>query len=166
MEPNQGIKTWQWVVTVIIIIVLVILGYYMFKGDGITTETKNETPITEEEISSNQVNRIMVNDQYPGNVVYVTSAQFENPGWVSIREDSGGAPGTVIGFMYFGKGTNSGKITLSKNTTEGKLYYAVLHADDGDRKFDTTKDLTLKDNAGNVIMKTFRATVDITEIKG
>lgn len=165
MQENQGIKAWQWIVTVIIIIVLVILGYYMFKGSS-SAPTTTETPSTEENTSNGDVNRVVVADQYPGNIVYVTSAQFAAPGWVAIHEDNAGTPGAIIGSAYFDKGINPGKITLAKKTVEGKLYYAMLHSDDGDKKFDATKDMPLKDASGNIIMKPFRVSSTVSEIKG
>lgn len=166
MEPRQGIKPWQWIVTVIIIIVLIILGYYMFRGDGTSTTPTGETPTTTPNASNGDINRVIVADQYPGNVVYITSAQFAAPGWVAIHEDNAGTPGAIIGSAYFDKGINPGKITLAKKTEEGKLYYAMLHNDDGDKKFDMAKDMPLKDAQGNVILKTFRVTSTVPEIKG
>ncbi len=164
MEPNQGIKTWQWVVTVIVIIILIVLGYYLFKGDK--TAPVTETPITEEPVAdANEVNRITVSDQYPGNVVYVSSAQFANAGWVEIHKDNAGTPGAIIGSMYFNKGINPGKITLTEKTVDGGTYYAMLHSDDGDKKFDAAKDLPLKNSKGDIIMKVFRATTSLTEVK-
>ena len=44
MEPQaNGIKTWQWVVTVIVIIVLVILGFTLFKSSS-SPATVTEEP--------------------------------------------------------------------------------------------------------------------------
>ncbi len=166
MEPNQGIKGWQWVVTVIVIIILIVLGYYLFKGSNSAPTT--ETPVTTEPTTTemSEVNRIVVSDQYPGNVVYISSVQLANAGWVEIHKDNKGTPGAIIGSMYFNKGINPGKITLTEKTVDGGIYYAMLHSDDGDKKFDTTKDVPLKDSKGNVIMKLFHATTNVTEVKG
>jgi len=166
MEPNQGIKAWQWIVTVIVIIILIVLGYYMFKG-GNTPSTTTESP-TESPSStvSNEVNRVVVSDQYPGNIVYVSSVQLEKGGWLEIHKDNNGTPGAIIGSTYFDKGINPGKVTLTEKTVEGGIYYAMLHSDDGDMKFDPTKDLPLKDSKGDIIMKLFHATSNIQEVKG
>ena len=66
MEQTNGIKTWQWVVTVIVIIVLVILGYNMFKGSSTPTTNSGDdnTPTTSTTINSG-VNNISVSDQAP-----------------------------------------------------------------------------------------------------
>ncbi len=166
MQPNQGIKAWQWIVTVIVVIILIVLGYYLFRGGKAgniyepedSNNTVTETPNTE-------LNRILVSDQYPGNVVFISSVQLANPGWVEIHKDNNGTPGAIIGSQYFEKGTFNGKITLTENTVDGQLYYAMIHSDDGDKKFDGTKDLPLKDAQGNVVMKPFRVTSDVEQIK-
>lgn len=166
MEQTSGVKTWQWVVTIIVIIVLVILGYSLFKG-GDTTQTPI-TDNTEEtaNTTAKDINRVVISDQFPGNIVYVSSAQFTKPGFVVIHKDNAGQPGAIIGYQYFDKGINPGKITLTSSTVEGGIYYAMLHSDDGDKKFDANKDLPLKDASGNIIMKLFRASSSVTEVKG
>lgn len=166
MEPNQGIKGWQWFVTVIVIIILVVLGYYMYKGTDSKSPSEINSSVTDGDNSSKEINRVVVSDQYPGNIVYVSSAQFSAPGWVVIHKDNNGKPGDVIGYTYFDKGINPGKINLKENTKEGMMYYAMLHSDDGDKKFDASKDVPLKDSKGGIIMKIFRATTSVTEIKG
>lgn len=161
MEPQSGIKTWQWVVTVIVIVVLIIIGVMVFGNKG-TTPT--ETPVVEnptDTTASTEVNRIVMGDQFPGNVVFVSSVTLANGGWVEIHADNNGQPGAYIGSMYFGPGLNTGKITLTKPTVEGGLYYAMLHSDDGDQKFDATKDLPMKDSKGNIIMKVFHAAASV-----
>lgn len=166
MEPNQGIRTWQWVVTVIVIIILIVLGYYLFKGNGATNPGDTNATPTDTVGDANEINRIVVSDQYPGNVVYVSSAQLADGGWVEIHKDNNGTPGAIIGSTYMEKGIAPVRVTLTENTQDGQLYYAMLHGDDGDKKFDGLKDLPLKDSRGNVIMKTFRATTNVTEVKG
>ena len=46
------------------------------------------------------------------------------------------------------------------------MYYAVLHLDDGDKKFDINKDVVIKDASGKDIMKLFKVTINPEEIKG
>ncbi len=162
MEPSTGIKTWQWVVTVIVIIILIIIGILVFgngketTGDDVTTETP-----TTDTTASAESNRVVMGDQFPGNVVFISSVQLDNGGWVVIHKDNAGTPGEIIGSQYFDKGINTGKVTLTKSTVDGGLYYAMLHSDDGDKKFDATKDLPLKDSKGAVIMKMFRASAAV-----
>lgn len=168
MNPeSNGVKTWQWVVTVIVIIILIVLGYYMFKGNG--------NPDTSIDVNGNgtttgttdTMNRVVVTDQYPGNVVYISSAQLANPGFVVVQKDDAGKPGAVIGSQYFDKGINPGKITLTENTKEGGVYYAVIYADtNGNKIFDAGTDMPVKDASGNTILKVFRVSSAVTETKG
>lgn len=159
MEPNaSGVKTWQWVVTAIVTIVLIIIGIMVFgnkksEAPAIDYNTSTTTDTT----STQEVNRIVMSDQYPGNVVYLSSVQLAKPGWVVVHKDNAGQPGEIIGSQWFEAGINPGKITLKMSTTEGGVYYAMLHSDDGDKVFNSAKDLPLKDSRGNIIMKIFRA---------
>lgn len=165
MNENQGIRTWQWVVTVIVIIILIVLGYYLFKGDDTTTGTDN-TPAPTESPLSNETNRVVVADQYPGNVVYISSVQLEKGGWVVVHKDNNGTPGAVIGSLYLDAGINPAKVTLTEKTVDGGTYYVMLHSDDGDKKFDAAKDALLKDSTGATVMKSFKASTNVTEVKG
>ena len=167
MEQQNGIKTWQWVVTVIVIIILVILGYNMFNGSPESiVNTDEEQTLLDTEKTSKDTNRVIVADQAPGNIVYISTVQLSKPGFVVIQKDNGGVPGDVIGSQYFDKGIFPGKITVTSPTIEGDMYYAVLYTDNGDKKFDIKKDLPIKDAKGNTIMKLFKVTLIPTELKG
>ena len=161
MNPNEqgGIKAWQWVVTVIVIIALIVIGIMFFgkKSDDGTMVPKDDTSMTDTSGTASEVNRIVMSDQFPGNIVYISSVTLANGGWVEIHADKAGQPGEYVGSAYFDKGISPGKITLTKPTIEGGIYYAMLHSDDGDKKFDASKDLPTKDAKGNIIMKLFRA---------
>lgn len=162
MEQSSGIKTWQWVVTIVIIIALIIVGILVFgNGKEVTEEpSTTDSSITDSSTASDS-NRIVMSDQFPGNVVFLSSVTLANGGWVEIHKDNNGVPGEIIGSQYFEKGINTGKITLTKPTVEGGLYYAMLHSDDGDKKFDAAKDLPLKNTKGDIIMKMFRASTAV-----
>ncbi len=166
MEPSSGIRTWQWVVTIIVIIILIVIGIIVFGGK------KSEAPVTTDNNptttdTTSGTNRIVMSDQYPGNVVNVSSVQLDQPGYIAIHKDNNGQPGAVIGYAHFDKGINPGKITLTTPTVEGGTYYAMLHSDNGDNKFSETADAALKDSNGNIIMKIFRVGASLgTEVKG
>lgn len=165
-EETSGIKPWQWGVTAVVIIILIVLGVYVFGGKSTTT---TDDVVDNDDTSINtpaSANRMVVSDQFPGNIVYLSSVQLTQPGWVVIHKDNAGTPGAIIGYQWFDKGINPGKITLSEGTVEGGVYYAMIHTDDGDKIFNATKDLPLKDAAGNIIMKIFRATASAIEVKG
>ncbi len=167
MEATNGIKIWQWIVTVIVIAILVFLGYKMFSGGSKTnSDVVVENIDTTDTVTSLDSNRVVVLDQFPGNIVYISSVQLAKPGFVAIKGDKSGVAGDVIGYQYFDKGINPGKITLTKSTVDGGIYYAQLYVDDGDKKFDSTKDFPIKDQSGNDIMKLFRVSTNVSEVKG
>lgn len=167
MEPKNGIKTWQWVVTAIVIIVLIVIGVIVFGNKGPETPG-SDTASTDTGALTAAKNSVTLSDQYPGNVIYVSTVELAAPGWVVIHKDASGQPGAVIGSLYFDKGLSpGGKVVLTEKTTEGGTYYAMLHSDDGDKKFDATKDLPLKGVNGMTIMRIFHASASVgNEIKG
>ena len=168
MQPQNGIKTWQWVVTAVVIILLIIIGIWVF---GNKSSTPVDTGLTNTDQNTNTsttaLNRIVMSDQYPGNVVYLNSVQFANPGWVVVQVDNAGTPGAILGETYFDSGINPGKITLSSSMVDGGTYYAVMYSDNGDKKFTSASDKPLTDANGNVIMKVFHASASVgSQIKG
>lgn len=166
MEPQQsGIKTWQWVVTVIVIIVLIVIGVMVFGGGDSDTEPVDGTG--QDTVIAPGTNGIIMSDQYPGDVVYVSSVQVSSPGWIAIHKDNAGKPGAIIGSVYVAAGVNPARITLTEPVVDGGTYYAMLHSDNGDRKFDATVDLPLVDSRNNVIMRVFRGSASAdANIKG
>ncbi len=158
MQPQSGIKTWQWVVTVVVIIVLIIIGIWVFGGKSASLPSDQNT-IGNDDTSNTPgaLNRVVMGDQYPGNVVYLNSAQFENPGWVVVQANNAGTPGKILGQTYFVAGISPGKVNLSESMIDGGTYYAVMYSDNGDKKFDIKTDMPLKDANGAVIMKVFHA---------
>lgn len=167
MQPeNQGVKPVTWVISAIVVIALIVLGIFLFGSKNPATTT-DVTPVDDSgTVTPAAANRVVVADQFPGNVVYLSSVQLSNGGWVVIHKDNAGTPGAVLGSTWFDKGINPGQVKLSASTVDGGTYYAMIHSDDGDKKFDITKDLPLKDANGNVIMKMFKATSAAIEVKG
>lgn len=167
MEPQSGIKTWQWVVTVIVIVILIVVGVMVFgkKGAPEPTANINQTPSSSQPPSS--PNRIVMTDQYPGNVVFLNSVQLDKEGWVAIHKDNNGQPGDIIGSAHFDSGINTGRITVTQPIIDGAIYYAMVHSSDGNATFDATKDLPLKDSGGSVIMHVFHGSSSVSsELKG
>jgi len=170
MQPNEsGVKPWQWVVTVIVVIVLIVLGYYIFfanKGAA-PSPYAGTTPTDTSAASTNNGNGIVVSDQFPGNIVYVSSVQLASPGFVVIATNNSGTPGSAIGSQYFKAGINPGQVNLTTAMLDGSSYYAVLYSDtNGNGVFDPTTDLPVKDASGNIIMKIFHATSNVQQVKG
>ena len=170
MNPEQstsGSKAWAWIIGVIIVIIIVILGYYLMKGNGNTSNTDPVTTTTPAASTVASNNGIVIADQFPGNIVYVSSVQLAAPGFVVIQADNNGTPGAVIGSKAFPAGINSGQINLSKSMVDGGTYYAALYADTaGTGIFNASVDQPITDANGNAIMKIFHASANIPETKG
>lgn len=160
MQPSSGIRTWQWVVTVIVIIILIVIGIFVFGGKGaqapsVTTENPSASA------NPSAVNRITMTDQYPGNIVYISSVQVGQPSWIVIQANNNGVPGKVIGTAHVDTGISPVKITLSQPTIDGGTYYAILYTDNGSSTFSSTADQPMKDANGNVIMHIFKASSSV-----
>ena len=101
-------------------------------------------------------NAVTVDDQPPGATAAIRMVTLARDGWVAVHEDDGGKPGRIPGATRYNAGTHeNGTVELLWPSEEGRVYYAMLHADDGDRKFDRTKDLPITDALGNPIMMRF-----------
>jgi len=163
MEPqSSGIKAWQWVVTVIVIIVLIVIGVMVFGNKGSQTAgTENPTATTTDNTGTTPINRVTMTDQYPGNVVYLSSVQADKPAWVVVQTDSNGTPGKVIGSVHVDAGINPGKVTLTQPMVDGATYYASMYSDDGSGKFDINADKVLMDANGSAITHVFKASTSV-----
>lgn len=100
---------------------------------------------------------VSADDQPAGNTVSVI-VKTGKDAWVAVHEDTGGKPGNILGARLFTTGTAAGRIELLRRLMAGRKYYAMLHADDGDRLFDHTKDLPFVSSAGGAIADDFLAT--------
>ena len=104
-------------------------------------------------------NAIAVADQPAGMNVAISMVTLAKDGWVAIHEDRDGKPGNILGAQWFPAGqARSGSVELLRSTENGKVYYAMLHSDDGDHKFDRAVDIAISDPLGNAIMMRFVAT--------
>jgi len=166
MQQESGLKTWQWVVTAIVVVALIIIGVIVFTKDGNSDKKLDEDPTTTS-ATTTSVGTIIVGDQYPGNVVYISSLDLSSPAWVVIHRDDNGKPGKVIGEKWVTAGIQPVRITTSEPIIDGQAYYVMIHTENGDLKFDEATDLPLKDQKGNVLMKIFRGSSSVSnDIKG
>lgn len=103
---------------------------------------------------SQGIDSIVADDQSAGDAVAV-SVKTEKEAWAVIHEDAAGKPGNILGAQIFPAGEHLGKIELLRGTEAGKKYYAMLHADDGDRAFDYALDVPIKNAGGEPMMDAF-----------
>lgn len=106
--------------------------------------------------SSNGEYLFSVVDQSAGGVVYISSLTFPKESWIAVREDNNGELGNILGAQRYPAGTQTGVVTLLRNTNAGQTYYAVIYLDDGDGEFDHKKDTLLVDSEGDAPAAIFR----------
>jgi|GEM_PF-1945609 len=151
---------YTWIIVAIVVVVLIFAGYKMFsKNDSSDTNTSD---YTQEEMARNMpeaTGDLEVENQLPGDIVYISSVALSQQGFVVISVAKGSDEGKVIGSKLFGEGRNPGQIAVSEKTKEGQTYAASLYVDDGDGIFDAKKDRFL-------VVKNFRATQYLDYIKG
>ncbi|MEK7107666.1 MAG: hypothetical protein AAB814_00615 [Patescibacteria group bacterium] len=122
-------------------------------ADNADKET-NQTPIG----NLNTGNSISVKEQVAGIEVAVEQVILTNMAWVVIHEaDGAGKLGKILGAQLFDAGTGAGKVELLRGTMTGGNYFAMLHADNGDRAFDPKLDMPILDSANQPVMAMFKA---------
>src|SRR3989338_6986198 len=152
-------------------IIGVIIGYvgtrlFIERPTAKTTENitaeKNKDKLSDTASGLGQ-NIILVHDQKAGINVEIESVNLKNTGWVVINESVNGVPGNILGAQLFDSGSNSGIVELLRGTEEGKIYYAIIRQDDGDRAFDLTKDILMTDTDGKFVSTEFKVTETVSE---
>lgn len=121
---------------------------------GTTTDTNNVQSNT---VSGSTIgkNIVVVEDQDAGTRVFVKQVILQTVGWVVIHERVNGQVGNALGAGRFEAGTNEGEIELLRATEAGRMYFALLYKDDGDKLFDLKKDTRLTDTSGQSVQATF-----------
>ncbi len=129
------------------IIIAIIAGVILFQKDaGQPDDAGNSAGLI---VSKNA---IYAAEQLPSQTVSVALVRLANPGFVVIHEDNGGAPGQILGqsaVLSVGEIKNLSPITLSRSTKDGETLYVVLHSDDGDGRFNATKDKPVLDSVSS-----------------
>ncbi len=122
-----------------------------------TNTNKKSTGLEELKTIRTANNIISVGDQTSGLRVMVDAVIFEKDGWVAIYEDSGGAPGNILGAQRFTEGEHkNGSVDLLRSTMPETYYYAILHNEDGDRAFNMRIDTPIIGIDGKRIMSMFK----------
>ena len=124
-SQQSGIKTWQWVTTVIVIIILIVIGIWVFGGKGAQAPVDNGMATDNSGANAvGAINRIVMSDQYPGNIVYISSVQLANPGWVVIQANNAiktQSDRSVLSLEFHEK--SFGIISWKRNTSNGNTAF-------------------------------------------
>ena len=106
---------------------------------------------------------ISANDQ-PAGITATVTVNFDKSMWVAIHEDAKGALGKILGAQIFSKGAHTGAVDLLRPTEGERKYYAMVHVDDGDHKFDSKKDMPAKNADGMALMHAFMTIAAAPEV--
>lgn len=140
------------ILVLILVATAVIAGYFYVNHKNAVAPTKNtigeEVPNDrrgdgtlggQEVIPSND--KIIVATQLAGNWVTVDNLSLSKPGFVVIHEaTSNNQPGKIVGASNWVAAGTKQDLEVKATITSGKKYFAMLHYDDGDKKFDSAKD--------------------------
>lgn len=156
------------IIIVLVLAALAVGGALWWKQDtlqktanlGAVNVAVNPTPSVPEPVS------LIVDDQFPGPLVFVSEVKLPAGGWVVIHREEDGAPGAIAGAGYFDHDVITGEVNLSAPSREGEKYYAVVYHDDGDLKFDPSLDQVYRDPVGQILLKSFVVTRNLPERKG
>ena len=113
---------------IIVIIVIAVVGYLIFRSDGIG-------------IPSTALYAVTASGQLAGDDVVIENARLTDAGYIVIHDDSAGAPGVIIGVSdaIVGEYENL-VVSLNRASSEGETLYAMVHMDNGDGEFSAADD--------------------------
>ena len=103
-------------------------------------------------------------DDQPAGITATVTVNFDKSMWVAIHEDAKGALGKILGAQIFSKGAHTGAVDLLRPTEGERKYYAMVHVDDGDHKFDSKKDMPAKNADGMALMHAFMTIAAAPEV--
>lgn len=159
------------------IIILVILGgvllwWFLFTGNEATAPTEDTNQEIPEILPQDDPNQpipagsatnqlpntdgLAVLAQRAGNYVTVDNYVLSQAGFIVIHStNADGSAGAIVGqsgLLNAGRGQD---LEINVNIAAGKNYIAMLHYDNGDRKFNASQDAAAT-SEGKAIMTTFR----------
>ncbi len=117
-----------------------------------TTPSPNTKPPVADSPLTGDNNSLSIASQAAGKSVVVDALSLIKPGFVTIHEiDAQGKPGKIIGTSKLITAGAKTDLIVAANTVAGKTYIAMLHIDDGNGKFDITKDKEATDANGRPV---------------
>lgn len=116
--------------------------------------TDNSNPSTTDPQPRLQ-NIVSLSGQKAGSSVTVDQVNLQKPGYVVIHEAANGRPGKIVASSGLIPAGSRQDLVIRLSTKADSSYIAVLHADDGDKKFDGTKDTPILNAQAQPVMAEF-----------
>ena len=149
------------------IVLVIILGMWLYKGSMSTTNEEVPEESAENENTSlgmyAEENALVPTDQRPGNSVSINRALLNQPGYVVVHEESDGQAGAILGSStLLPKGEHSRvSVTLSRPARDGETLYVMIHAEgNNNQTFEAASDPAVQGSQGDSIMASFHIDVD------
>ena len=164
---NLGKKIIIIVLVLAVVVVVASLWWKSEKVDNVANlSAVNQALDLGDQADSRESVSLLVDDQFPGQAIFVSSVVLPKGGWVVIHHSDNGQPGTVAGAGYFGAGVNTGEVNLTIPTKEGENYLALLYRDNGDTSFSAKLDQVYLDSRNQPVSVPFKVTENLPENKG
>ncbi len=106
-------------------------------------------------LAQEQPNYIDIGTPTANKRLVIAEVRLEKPGFITIQRDKNNAPGPIVAFSQYLKAGEVANVRTILFPSKGKTYWAVLRADNGDKKFQSKKDLAVKDATGNFVQVKF-----------
>ena len=165
-NSNNNKRAVVWVI-VFIVIALLAAWWLLRQGSSNNTAAVGDLGVASSTSAVDSTGaEITVNDQFPGSIIFINSVTLPHSGWVVIRKNEKGNPGTIVGAGYFDAITHIGEVDLAQATVDGDQYFAILYRDNGDKHFSLGGDQPLLTSTGQSIQTTFSVTRNLPERKG
>lgn len=139
-------KIWT---TIIIILILVGITYLLLGLKNNTTENQG--------IVAGDNNSLVVGLQNPTSVaVLIREASLTEPGFIVIHKDNNGVAGEVVAVSELLHPDRYQNISIVMDFQAGEAYIAMLHADNGNGRFNPETDLPMKNMDNQTVMASFK----------
>lgn len=149
---------------IVAIVLIVFLVFVLFRQNSVTPPTTVDglgslppPPPPPPPMPGIGGESIFAHDQKPGKSIVAPLVTLSTGGFLVIHEDANGTPGPIIGFstlLEAGAHENV-EIMLTRTSKLGETLHAMLHSDNGDRKFIATDDEPIRGVDGTIIMTNF-----------
>lgn len=157
-----------------VVIILAGLWWWLGQGEKVAApEETNSTPNADQNEATDNVpepgtdgtatnqlpttnDAVAVSDQASGTSVTIDNYVLNKAGFIVIHEvTSENSPGTIVGQSGFLKEGRGQDLEVNAKVSAGKEYMAMIHVDNGDKKFNANQDSPAM-SGGNTIITTFK----------